>query len=240
MLRNLRGHEWITYCVVVAVLNAYTLTALASPGAIRPRGDLSVTGLVTLNGEDAISGTTVFSSSSLTTARDSAAVIKLIDLGHVTLLQNTAFSIEYSASRIAGSLDSGGAEFSALEGASVEVSAGGVRVTSDAGGAASFSVRRSGDVTTVAALRGTLMLEEGGRQLRVAAGEYFSTGMASPAAGGQQPPDDDDDTGRKAAFLLLGIGAVVAAIILVVTRSDNDDLSFGGDSGGGINPSPSR
>jgi len=110
MTRNLWGHKWITCCVVFAVLNAYMLTALASPAAaVAPRGDLSARGRVLLNGQEAISGTTVFSATSVTTEHDSTAVIRLTDLGNVTLLADTNFRLEYGAKRLAGELGAGSA-----------------------------------------------------------------------------------------------------------------------------------
>lgn len=240
MTSKLSGRKWITCCVVFAVLNAYTLTALASPAAsVAPRGDLSAHGRVLLNGQEAISGTTVFTSSSVKTERDSAAVIRLNGLGLVTLPAESDFRLDYDAARLAGALSLGGAEVSSLKGARAEVTAGDLRVTSDPAEAASFSLKTADGVTTVTALKGRLVVESGGRAVPVAAGESFSSGMASAAAGQQQPQDDDDDDGRRIAFLLLGIGGVVAAIVYVVTRED-EASGLGGDGGGGINPSPAR
>jgi ferric-dicitrate binding protein FerR (iron transport regulator) len=241
MLRNLSGRKWLACYALLAILNAYTLTSLASPGAVLPKGDISVSGQVTLDGHDAVSGATVFSSSNVTTAQDSGAVINLADLGNIRLLQNTNFNLAYTASGYAGSLDSGYAEFASVKGASAEVSAGGLMVTADAGDAASFSVKTENGVTNVAAVYGKLIVKDGDRQLEVAAGQQYSTGMVSAAAGGQDPQQKDDDhKNRKLAFLLLGIGSVVAAVVLVTTNSDSNGGALGGDNGGGINPSPSR
>jgi len=119
-----------------------------------------------------------------------------------------------------------------------DVTAGDLRVTSDASGAAVFALKTDDGVTTVRALKGRLVVETGGRRVPVEAGEFFSSGMT--AAGQQTPPNnDDDDDKRKVAFLLLGIGGVVAAIAYVVTRED-ESSGLGSDNGGGINPSPSR
>jgi ferric-dicitrate binding protein FerR (iron transport regulator) len=239
MMRNLSGHKWITFCVLFAVLNAYMLPALASPAAaVAPRGDLSARGRVLLNGQEAISGTTVFSASSVTTEHDSTAIIRLTDLGHVTLLADTDFRLDYDASRLAGALGAGGAEVSSVKGTLADFTAGDLHVTSDPSEAATFSLKTADGVTTVTALKGRLVVESGGRRVPVEAGEFFSSGMASP---GQQPPakNDDDDDKRKVAFLLLGIGGVIAAIAYVVTRNDSSS-GLGGDNGGGINPSPAR
>lgn len=239
MTRNLSGHKWITCCVVFAVLNTYTLTALAAPATVAPRGDLSARGRVLLNGHEAISGTTVFSSSSVRTEQDSTAVISLTDLGHVTLLAESDFRLDYEASRLAGALADGRAEVSSLKGARVDITAGDLRVTSDPEAAAAFTLKTADGATTVTALKGRLVVEAGGKLVPVAAGEFFATGMASPAAGQQSPQDDDDDDGRKIAFLLLGLGGVAAAIAYVVTR-DDESSGLGGDNGGGLNPSPTR
>lgn len=235
MTRNLWGHKWITCCVVFALLNTYMLTALASPAATSaPRGDLSARGRVLLNGQEAISGTAVFSSSSVTTERDSTAVIRLTDLGHVALYAGTDFRLDYDATHIAGALGAGGAEVSSVKGALADISAGDLRVMSVPDEGAAFSLKTAGGVTTVTALKGRVVVESAGRRVPVAAGEFYSSGMGAP---GQQPQEDDDDE-RKIAFLLLGIGGVAAAIIYVVTRED-ESSGIGGDNGGGINPSPS-
>ncbi|HEX7315423.1 MAG TPA: hypothetical protein VF297_15985 [Pyrinomonadaceae bacterium] len=236
MTRNLKGHKLITCCVVFAVLNTYMLSALASPvAAAAPRGDLSARGRVLLNGDEAISGTTVFSSTNVRTERDSTAVIRLTDLGHVALYAETDFRLVYDAKQIAGALGAGRAEVSSIKGTTADITAGDLRVRSVPEEGAAFALKNTGGVTTVTALKGRVVVEAGGRSVPVAAGEFFASGMASP---GQQPPrDDDDDDKRKAAFLLLGIGGVVAAIVYVVTRED-ESSGLGGDGGGGINPSP--
>jgi ferric-dicitrate binding protein FerR (iron transport regulator) len=237
MLENLSGRKFVACCVALALLNTYTLSALASPGAVLPKGDLSVTGRVSLNGQDAISGTTVFPASNIVTAEDSSASVSLPALGHITLQQNTNLSLDYGASEFSGSLNSGCAEFSAVAGVPVKVSAGTIRIASDAADVTSFSVKVVGDITTVTALRGKLLLYEGRRQLPINAGQFYSTGMDSPATDGQQPQDNDDHKERKLLFLLAGVGAVIVAIIVVTTRNNNTS-TLGGNGGGGINPSP--
>lgn len=239
MTRNLWGHKWITCCVVFAVLNTYMLTALASPAATSaPRGDLSARGRVLLNGQEAISGTTVFSASSFRTERDSTALIRLTDLGHVALYADSDFRLDYDATHIAGALGAGGAEVASVKGALADITAGDLRVMSVPEEGAAFALKTADGVTTVTALKGRIVVESAGRRVPVEAGEFYTSGMVAP--GQQTPPqDDDDDDKRKVAFLLLGIGGVAAAIAYVVTRED-ESSGIGGDNGGGINPSPAR
>ncbi len=236
MSLKIRGRKFIASCVALAIFNAYTVTMTASPARSLQLGDLSVSGQVLVNGQQAITGTTLFPQSTLTTAPDSTAFVNFGHLGRISLPQNSKLSVNFDESRLSGTLEAGGLQVSVSDATSTDISAGSFSIKTEAGAEASYTVQVVGKRATVRTQTGTVELIEGDKRLSLAPGEYFSTGMAAPKP--QSQSDDDDDDGAKIAFILLGIGAVAAAIILVVTQEEGDNQF---DSGGGqVNPSPTR
>jgi hypothetical protein len=98
---------------MVAVLATYSMVALASPE--RTVGELTVTGngsngetpFVTVNGESAKSGRSIFTSSVIATPSNAGAVINLGKTGVIELAPNTTFSISFDNTSISGDLKAG-------------------------------------------------------------------------------------------------------------------------------------
>jgi hypothetical protein len=98
---------------MIAVLATYSMVALAASDRIA--GELTVTGnanngdapSVTVNGEAARSGRTIFSSSIIATSANSGAVINLGKIGVVELAPNTTFTVNFDDKAISGDLTSG-------------------------------------------------------------------------------------------------------------------------------------
>jgi hypothetical protein len=102
-------HRALSMCLVVAMIVTYSMVALASSG--KAAGELLVTGKsangVTVNGESAKTGRSVFSSSTIATTEDAGAIINLGKIGKVELAPNTVFTIDFNEKGISGSLASG-------------------------------------------------------------------------------------------------------------------------------------
>src|ERR1700730_10395841 len=92
MISKTWSRKPIAACVAVAVLSVYSMVVLASPAAKAPAGELSVSGQVTINGENVISGT-VFSDSLIATAEKSSATVNLSKLGRVELAPNSGLKL---------------------------------------------------------------------------------------------------------------------------------------------------
>jgi hypothetical protein len=100
-------------CLMVAVLATYSMVALA--GTDRIAGELTVTGSgmngetpsVTVNGETARSGRSIFSSSIITTPANASAVINLGKIGIIELAPNTSFSVSFNDKSVSGELTAG-------------------------------------------------------------------------------------------------------------------------------------
>src|SRR3989442_15031601 len=74
MISKTWSRKPIAACVEVVVLSVFSMVVLASPAAKAPAGVLSVSGQVTINGENAISGT-VFSDTRIAPAGKSSATV---------------------------------------------------------------------------------------------------------------------------------------------------------------------
>jgi hypothetical protein len=103
----------LSMCLMVAVFATYSMVALAVSDRIA--GELTITGngmngetpLVTVNGEAAKNGRSVFSSSVISTPSNSGATINFGKLGILELAPNTIFTVSFDSKSIGGELTSG-------------------------------------------------------------------------------------------------------------------------------------
>ena len=103
----------LSMCLMVAVTATYSMVALA--GSDRVAGELTVTGSgingespsVTVNGEAAKTGRSIFSSSVIATPSNAGAVINLGKSGIIELSPNTTFTVTFDGKSISGDLASG-------------------------------------------------------------------------------------------------------------------------------------
>jgi hypothetical protein len=103
----------LSTCLMIAILATYSMVALA--GSERIAGELTVTGngmngdapSVTVNGEAARSGRSIFSSSVIATPSNAGAVINLGKNGIIELAPNTTFTVSFDDKTISGDLTAG-------------------------------------------------------------------------------------------------------------------------------------
>ena len=220
----------IAVCVAVAILSVYSMVVLALPSAKAPSGELSISGPVNVNGENVVSGGTVFSDSLITTAEKGIATVNLSKLGRVELTPNSSLKLSFTEKSIIGMLDNGSAQVSTLPGISVSFTTKDGVVLVDGCEATSFTVNVVEGVTSLTTHSGVAELRVGDVVKLVAAVESATMGTPNP----QEPGDDDDHFGGGdlAELLLFGAGAIAGVIIAV--RSSNDrnlegtDFDFGG------------
>jgi hypothetical protein len=115
--RNMNSKLWIhralSMCLVVAMIATYSMVALA--GSEKVAGELIVTGktvngetpVVTVNGETAKTGRSVFSSSTIATPDNASAIINMGRAGKIELAPNTTLTVTFSEKGISGDLLSG-------------------------------------------------------------------------------------------------------------------------------------
>ncbi len=99
----------LSMCLTVAILATYSMVALA--GTEKIAGELLVSGTningVTVNGEAAQSGRSIFTSSTIATAKDASAIINLGKVGKIKLDPNTTITLSFNDKNINGDLLSG-------------------------------------------------------------------------------------------------------------------------------------
>jgi phage baseplate assembly protein gpV len=236
MISKTWSRKPIAACVAVAILSVYSMVVLASPAAKAPSGELSISGTVMVNGENALSGGTVFSDSVITTADKSAATVNLSKVGRVELAPNSSSRLSFTEKSIMGLLDDGTAHVSTLAGISVNYTTKDGVVVVDGNQATSFTVTVVKGITTLTTHSGVAQLRVGGSVKQVAAGE--STTAAPQGQPGCLPGAPCGPGGLSSgalAALLLAVGGAVAAAIIASTRGN--DINLGS---GAIVISPSR
>ena len=223
MISKTWSRKPIAALVAVAILSVYSMVVLASPAAKAPSGELSIAGQVTVNGENAVTGGTIFSDSIITTAEKSTATVNLSKVGRVQFAPTSNAKLSFTEKTVNGLLDAGTAHISTLAGISVNFTTKDGVVTVDGSQATSFTVHVVKGVTSLTTHTGLAQLHVGSTVKNVAAGESMSAGTPTP-----QTDDDDDEMsgGELAALILLGAGA--AAAIFYAAMHDND-LNFGGN-----------
>lgn len=118
MIKNPRSHK-LLLCLVIAILTVPATVALTrtQPQSAGPSGTLTVVGEVKVNGANAISGATVFSDSTVTTAKGSSAVVSLGKLGRVEVMPESTMKLSFDNSSITtGMLSAGRVRFSSSAG----------------------------------------------------------------------------------------------------------------------------
>jgi len=232
MISKSLSRKMLAACLSVAVFSVYSMIALASPGVRTPAGELSIFGQVTVNGQTAMTGGTLFSDSVIVTAEKSNATVNISKLGRVELSPNSSLRLSFTDKSVTGMLDSGIARVSTLAGVTVNLTTKNGSVVVDGSQPTTFSVNTKDGNTVVSTEFGLAELRAGSEVTQIAAGESATAGTPSP-----QGDDDKDDgiRGARLAALLLAVGGAVAAAIIAAT-SDNDIIVGGGP----IVISPSR
>jgi hypothetical protein len=121
--------HFTAYCLMIAMFATTSMIAFAAPERNSAMGELTVSGAsvdgsgpaVMVNGEKALSGRTVFSSSTITTTETSSAAVKLGKLGSVELAPNSVLSLSFDDRTILGTLSSGRIIVTNAEGVDVKI-----------------------------------------------------------------------------------------------------------------------
>ena len=99
----------LSLCLIVATIATYSMVALASSDKVA--GELYVTGKnlngVTINGEIAANGRSVFSGSTITTPADTDATVNIGESGSIRLAPNTTMTLSFSGNVISSELLTG-------------------------------------------------------------------------------------------------------------------------------------
>jgi hypothetical protein len=195
--------------LAAVVFASSSMLALAAPGKTE-MGELVVSGgsAVTVNGETANTGRTVFSSNTITTSADAGATVNLGKLGQIELAPNSSMSLTFDEAGISGTLSNGRVKVSGANEIAANIQTKTGFVTAEPNQAKNFTVSFDGSKTNVASEAGIVTLSESGKATKV----------------GKQTTDDDDELfGVGSAFVYAVVfGAAAAVIIYTATRDSNE------------------
>ena len=168
---------------VVLILTAMVAMGNKVPQATNaPSGKLlKVEGQVSVNGTAAISGATVFSDSTVTTAARSSAVVSLGKLGRVEAQPSTTMKLTFGDSNVAvAMLDQGRVRISASSNVSASTTTRDGEIASTGNQRNEFIVDTSCGNTFVAVQKGRVELRAGSTVKQIAAGGQDTAGTATP------------------------------------------------------------
>src|SRR3989442_4329855 len=94
----------IALSVATALINVTMIAAAVLPPSESSMGSINIVGVVRINGQNAMSGQTVFSNSSVLTAANSESLIEYGNLARLKLEAESELIIDPSKQRIAGSM----------------------------------------------------------------------------------------------------------------------------------------
>jgi hypothetical protein len=189
----------LTVCLTVAISATYSMVALAAQGSAV--GDLTVTGKsnVTVNGETAQSGRTIFSSSSVKTSETSSATLNLGKLGKIEVAPNSTFNLNVTDKGVTGDLVEG-------------------KVTSLV---SDVTVTANGKTTKIGAGESVLSGAKGGDDQRDSNGNCVDTDKDGKL-------ECDDATAGGWWIWTLVFGGAVAGILFATLRNNNRVALGGG------------
>lgn len=218
----------LSACLIVALYATYSMVALATTD--KAAGELIVNGksAVTVNGEVAQSGRSIFSESTITTPDNATATINLGKTGKLELAPNSSLTLSFDQNSITGSLTSGT-----------------VTVMGSPETTAVINTLK-GSVSSETAKNSTFTVSAGAENAAAQSSEDYEDCSADRDSDGDKDcvcidADKDGvlecDKGGAAWWIWGAVFAGAATGILWAAFSDNNSTSIGG---GGSVVSPSR
>lgn len=177
-----RMYLLIVVLFVLAVCSLVVARSVPPQAAGSPAGKIiNLDGQVSVNGTSAISGATVFSDSTITTAARSSAVVSLGKLGRVEVLPDTTMKLTSADKRVEVSmLESGRVRVSSSSNIDATVVTRDGRIVSTGNVRNEFLVDTSCGNTLVSVKKGQVMLRAGDTVKQIAAGNQDTAGQVRP------------------------------------------------------------
>lgn len=160
LLRNLTG-----FGLMVTLILTSSMVSLAGTGKTLS-GEITVSGprvdgaapVVSLNGENVVSGRTFFNSAVIATPENSSAVVNLGKLGRVSLAPNTNLNLTLAENSISGDVSSGQIQVFNAEGVAVSIRSNEDTITTDGSTASDLSVDMTSGSAVANSTEGTVLV----------------------------------------------------------------------------------
>ena len=201
------------FCLTLAVFTVSSMVALAGTGDKSATGEITVsaatsngeTPFALINGEQATSGQTMFSNSTIATNENSSVNIKLGKLGFVSLTPNSNLNLTFGDNKISGNLTAGQVRVIGNDGVEVKIQTPEGIVGNQGAQAATFTVDMQSGATQATSENGSVFLNNGNTTVPVA------------------PRQDSDSSSNSSLIPLLVFAGVVATAVIVVFANRNDN-----------------
>ncbi len=168
---------------VISIVLALGVTAVVATQTAKPNSGklLQIAGNVTVNGTAAISGATVFSDSTITTAARSSAVVSLGKLGRVEVQPSSNMKLTFSDASVSVSmLDAGRVRISSSSNVNASTTTNDGTIATTGNQRNEYIVDTSCGNTFVSVKKGTVELRAGTSVKQIAAGNQDTAGTARP------------------------------------------------------------
>lgn len=180
-MAHLTHTRLIAVLLITLAIGAFVVAGSQQASRANAGKLLHVEGEVTVNGTSAISGATVFSDSTITTAAKSSAVVSLGKLGRVEVLPSSTMKLIFSDPNVSvAMLDQGRVRVSSSSGVNASVNTGDGNIRTTGNQRNEFIVDTSCGNTFVSVKKGTVDLRTGDNVKQIAAGNQDTAGTARP------------------------------------------------------------
>ena|SRR6266568_766028 len=214
----------IALSVATALLNVTMIAAAVLSRSESSMGIINIVGVVKINGQNAMSGQTVFANSSVLTAANSESLIEYGNLARLKLEAESDLTVDASQQRIAGSLRKGRMLGSLPAGVSLDFQTADFSIATDAGTPVTFSVRtQECEGTSLSVSEGAVAIRTGDKVRTLKTGDNFSTFVDATTQGAPQ-----NFSHRKRVGLIIGISAAVTILLIAVIGRDHEVAAPGG------------
>lgn len=184
------------FLVVALGLAAWPPQLAASGRGATVLGQISVKGVATINGVDALGGATVFSGDRVATRKGATATVSMRSGDELVLGELTSVEVLDAGSEVMVPLDGGQLEYLSGPELPIVVSAGGTQIVPQGRGGV-YAVALQGDTLRVTARKGFAKLKSANSEVEIAEGKTLVATIGTPPPGGDKPSNGSESKGSK-------------------------------------------
>jgi hypothetical protein len=197
----------LVLAVTMALLNSVIVYGSVNQGPERSIGSISLTGAVTINGQRATSGQTLFATIRIVTSLHSQSLVDLTNSVRFNLDEETDLMIESANAHVSAGLPNGRMSCAVPGGVSLDLRTTDASLVGSGNESVIFNVTTTECAgTTISVEKGQLQVRAAGNERTLIAGETVTTAYPSPSFNPRK---------RIGIWILIGtgVGVLLAAVI---------------------------
>jgi hypothetical protein len=210
----------LIFAVTMALLNSVIVYGSVNKGLERSIGSISLAGSVTINGQPATSGQTLFSTNRIVTSLHSQSLVDLTNSVRFNLDEDTDVTIESSNAHVSAGLPNGRMSCALPGGASLDLRTTDTSIVGSGNESVIFNVTTTECAgTTISVDKGQLQIRAAGNERILIAGETVTT--ASPSL-------SFNPRKRVGIWILIGTGLGVLLAAVIGRKPEQEAAAPGG------------